>query len=153
MYRAAPEPSGVTGVDGKPRGRMLAVNKLSAGLLGGFLRSFAGSPSFVWDGKTFTSTQSSKGRGINRVQLSGVLGRQSLFPFETRVDASAVDGRKAIVLNYDLAVNPSFIRAIHDEVREVDPGLYMGPAMVKTARGLVTVLWFGLDTRCPSTWE
>lgn len=153
MYRAAAEPSGVRGVDGKPLGRMLAVRSLSGGILGGWLRAFAGSRSFVWDGKTFTSIDDRRGRGINRVSLPGVLGKQSLFPFETRVDASAVDGRRAIILDYDLPENPAYIRAIHDEIREVEPGLYLGPAMVKTGRGPVTVLWFALDTRCQSAWS
>jgi hypothetical protein len=152
MYRDAPEPTSLRGADGKPRGRMLAVHTVSKGLLGGGLRRFAASPSFVWDGKTFSSVDDRHGRGINRVQLSSVLGRQSLFPFETRIEASAVDGRKAIVLDYDLPENPSYIRLIHDEIREVEPGLYLGPAMLKTARGKVTALWFALDTRTPSTW-
>ena len=153
MYRAAPEPASLRGADGKPRGRMLAVHKLSKSPLGGGLRRFAASRSFVWDGKTFSSVDDTHGRGINRVRLPGVLGRQSLFPFETRIDASAVDGRMTIVLNYDLSENPAYIRLIHDEIREVTPGLYLGPAMVKTARGPVTVLWFALDTRAPSSWS
>lgn len=153
MYRAAPEPTSLRGVDGKPRGRMLAVRAVSKGLVGEGLRRFAASPSFVWDGKTFASESDTSGKGHNRVQLPGVLGRQGLFPFETRIDVSAVDGRKTIVLDYDLSANPPYIRVIHDEIREVAPGLYLGPAMVKTARGPATVLWFALDTRSPSAWS
>jgi len=153
MYRAAPEPTSLRGVDGKPRGRMLAVLAVSKGLVGEGLRRFAASRSFVWDGKTFASESDTLGKGHNRVQLPGLLGRQGLFPFETRIDASSVDGRKAIILDYDLSANPPYIRAIHDEIREVAPGLYLGPAMVKTARGPATVLWFALDTRSPSAWS
>jgi hypothetical protein len=32
-------------------------------------------------------------------------------------------------------------------VREVAPGLYLGPAMWKTATAPAFVLWFALDTR------
>ena len=54
---------------------------------------------------------------------------------------------RASALDYDLADNPALIRAIHDEVREVAPGLFLGPAMWKSARGPTLVLWFALDTR------
>jgi len=153
MYRAAPEPSGLRAVDGRPKGRMLAVQSISRGVAGGWIRAFAGSRSFVWDGKTFTSHDDRHGEGINRVQLPGVLGRQQLFPFATRIEASAIDGRQAIVLDYDLDANPGYIRKIHDEIREVESGLYLGPAMWKAASGKVTVLWFALDTRTQSTWS
>lgn len=153
MYRDAPEPSGLRAVDGRPKGRMLAVRSISQGVAGGWIRAFAGSRSFVWDGKTFSSQDDLHGEGINRVALPGVLGRQQLFPFATRIEASAIDGRKAIILDYDLDANPSYIRKIHDEIREVAPGLYLGPAMWKTSSSKVTVLWFALDTRTPSTWS
>ncbi len=153
MYRAAPEPSDLRGIDGRPRGRMLSVRAISKGVVGAGLRTFAASRSFVWDGKTFSSQDALHGEGINRVQVPGVLGRQQLFPFATRIEASAVDGRKAIVLDYDLDQNPGMIRRIHDEIREVEAGLYLGPAMWKSASGKTTVLWFALDTRTPSTWS
>ncbi|MBK8253622.1 MAG: hypothetical protein IPK82_13265 [Polyangiaceae bacterium] len=151
VYQSAPAPTTVKGVDGTPRGRMLAVNKLP-GLLANPIRAFAASNSFVWDGKTFSSTTDKRGKGHNRVSLPGVLGKQSLFPFETFVGKSAVDGRDAIILDYDLSVNPTYIRHIHDEIREVEAGLYMGPAMWKTASSKITVLWFALDTQVPATF-
>lgn len=153
LYRAAPEPTTLRGPDGRPKGRMLAVRSLSDTPAGAWIRAFAGSKSFVWDGKTFTSHDDRHGEGVNRVQLAGVLGRQQLFPFATRIESSAIDGRQAIVLDYDLDANPFYIRKIHDEIREVDAGLYLGPAMWKAASGKVTVLWFALDTRAPSTWS
>ena len=61
---------------------------------------------------------------------------------------TAVDGRRTIGRDYELADNPGLIRAIQDEVREIEPGLYLGPAMWKGADGKKTlVLWFALDTR------
>ena len=39
------------------------------------------------------------------------------------------------------------IRQIHDEIREVSPGLFLGPAMWKTKAAPAFVLWFALDTR------
>ena len=39
------------------------------------------------------------------------------------------------------------LRSARDEVREVSPGLFLGPAMWKGARGKALVLWFALDSR------
>ena len=122
---------------------MLAVARVSALPGADLLRRFAASPAFVWDGKTFTSTSDARGAGINRVAIPGALGRQRLFPFDTRLGSSRVDGRPAFILDYDLDENPGWIRRIHDEVREVTAGLFLGPAMWKGAEGeATTVLWF-----------
>lgn len=145
-YRRATAPVSMRAADGALRGRMLAVRNLRGGLAAR-LQRWAASPSFVWEGKTFASTSDSVGTGHNRVRVDGVLGRQNLFPFATRFDTSAIDGGRALVLDYDLAVNPPYIRRIHDEVREVEPGLLLGPAMWKRRDDKVLVLWFALDAR------
>ena len=145
MYRAAPPPAKLSAVDGPLKGRMLAVRGLR-GPVAGALRRFAASESFVWDGKTFHSEGKQSGRGINRIALGSVLGRQDLFPFTTSIGPSVVDGRDAIILDYDHPENPPYIRKIHDEIREVSPGVYLGPAMWKRASTPATVLWFALDT-------
>jgi len=147
LYRTATAPASIRNADGELRGRMLAIKGLERAPIGGLLRRFAGSPSFVWDGKTFRARDDQHGDGHNRVSLPRVLGRQNLFPFTTRIDRSEIDTRPTLVLDYDLAVNPSYIRKIHDEIRELSPGLFLGPAMLKTAKGPVTVLWFALDGR------
>jgi hypothetical protein len=147
LYRAAPTPRSMHAVDGAPKGRMLAVRFIDGAPVAALLRAFAASPAFVWDGKTFSARSDGEGAGINRIRIPGALGRQDLFPFETRFAASAVDGAPALVLDYDLPRNPPWIRKVHDEIREVAPGLFLGPAMWKTASGPKTVLWFALDTR------
>ena len=143
---------GVGPLEGRPTGRMLAWKAISTGpssrarlraRLGDALRRFSASKGFPWGGKSFAGSGDS-GSGVNRVHLGG---RHQLFPFLTRVAPSVVDGKPCVVLNYDLEDNPGFIRAIHDEVREVAPGLYLGPAMWKSASGPKLVLWFALDTR------
>jgi hypothetical protein len=147
LYRAADAPRSMHAVDGVPKGRMLAVRYIDGVPVARLLRAFAASPRFVWDGKTFAARSDEEGSGINRIRIPGALGRQDLFPFETRFGASAVDGRPALILDYDLARNPPWIRKIHDEIREIAPGLFLGPAMWKGASGPTTVLWFALDTR------
>jgi hypothetical protein len=101
----------------------------------------------VWEGKTFAAASDTRGVGHNRVFVPRALGRQNLFPFETSFGASAIDGKPTLILDYDLDVNPSYIRHVHDEIREVSPGLFLGPAMWKTARDKVLVLFFALDAR------
>ncbi len=146
LYRAGSVPASMHAVDGPLVGRMLRVRAVTESPLGELLRSFAGSKAFVWEGKTFAAEADSWGAGINRVVVPGVLGRQNLFPFHTRFDTSAIDGRRAIVLDYDRSENPPYIRKIHDEVRHVGSGVYLGPAMWKAAAGPTMVLWFALDT-------
>ena len=133
----------VTPLAGAPQGRMLAVRALDHGAPANLLRTIAGSKGFPWGGKSFQGS-GARGAGFNRAHL---FGRHQLFPFLTHVAPSAIDGSPCVVLDYDLPDNPSLIRAIHDEVREVSPGLYLGPAMWKTTTGPRLVLWFALDTR------
>jgi len=143
LYARASAPESVDALAGHPRGRMLAVRALDAGRAGKTLAGIARAAWFPWGGKSFSGTGRA-GNGINRVHLGG---RHALFPFLTAVVPSVIDGAPCIALDYDLPDNPGFIRAIHDEVREVAPGLYLGPAMWKSADGPALVLWFGLDTR------
>jgi len=146
LYRAATVSSTMHAADGQLVGRMLSVRGLPKGLAGP-LRRWAGSRSFLWEGKTFKAASEVRGVGHNRVNIPRALGRQNLFPFETLFGPSAIDGKPTLILDYDLAVNPSYIRHIHDEVREVSPGLFLGPAMWKGERDKSLVLWFALDSR------
>ena len=146
LYREGHVPDALDAVDGPLRGRMLAVVRLDRGPIARALRRFSGSRSFVWAGKTFHAERRDAGRGINRVVGGSVLGRQDLFPFHTSFAPSRLDGGPSIVLDYDLPENPPYIRRIHDEIREVSPGIYLGPAMWKHGSGATTVLWFALDT-------
>jgi hypothetical protein len=146
LYRAATVSSTMHAADGKLIGRMLAVRGLPSAV-GGPLRRWAASRTFLWEGKTFQASSDTRGDGHNRVFIPNVFGRQNLFPFETSFGPSAIDGKPTLILDYDLSVNPGYIRKIHDEIREVSPGLFLGPAMWKGERGKALVLWFGLDSR------
>jgi hypothetical protein len=144
LYRAATVSSSMHAADGALVGRMLAVKGLP-GTLATPLRRWAGSSSFVWEGKSFEASSDSHGMGFNRVNGAGVLGRQNLFPFATSFGPSAIDGKPTLILDYDLAVNPGYIRHVHDEIREVSPGVFLGPAMWKRGAAKIMILWFGLD--------
>lgn len=142
LYARGATPTCVDGLEGEPRGRMLAIRALDTGKRAEILRRFAGPTAFPWEGKTFDG-RGATGRGINRVKL---LGRFNLFPFKTSIQPSVIDQAPCVVLDYDSPDNPAPIRAIHDEVREISPGVFLGPAMLKTKSGPKLVLWFALDT-------
>lgn len=146
LYRAATVSRTMHAADGALVGRMLAVRGLP-GPLAGPLRRWAASRSFVWEGKTFKASSDGTGVGHNRVFIPGVFGHQNLFPFETSFGPSAIDAKPTLILDYDLEVNPGYIRRIHDEIREVAEGLFLGPAMWKSGNDKTLVLWFALDSR------
>ncbi|MGE0324187.1 MAG: hypothetical protein AB7K71_23205 [Polyangiaceae bacterium] len=129
---------------GAPKGRMLTL----AGGLGKptprrVLARLAKGALFPWRGKSFQTLDraNQRGAGINRVVLLG-----EKFPFDTFVEASAIDGKPCVRLDYDKVENPFFIRVIRDELREVAKDLYLGPAMFDGKRPEL-VLWFAIDCR------
>lgn len=145
LYRDAPAPDSLDALDGRPRGRMLAVR--GTRLVSRLLRSLAAHEAFPWGGKSFATVPGERlGRGINRVRLGGI---HELFGFTTAVQPSALDGRDCIALDYEQPQNPGLIQRIHDEIREVAPGLWLGPAMWKGSAGKTTLLWFALDFNNP----
>lgn len=133
-------------LDNHPKGRMVAVRGLdSVPVVNKVVDIFAKHPLFPWDGKTMAATSAQTSDGINRMQ-AGV--KMNLFDFKTRVEESRIDGAPTIVLDYEQKGNPFLIKKIHDEIREVAPGMYLGPAMAKVGKDKppVLVLWFALDT-------
>jgi len=149
LYARGAVPDDLTILAGRPKGRMLAVRGLERGPAGRLLRAVARSPRFPWDGKSFFVASSDEGRGINRVNL--VVRRFEWFPFATRVEPSVLDGQPCVYLDYEQPGNPWFIARIRDEIREVAPDLYLGPAMWKRDGGATHVLWFAVDFGTPST--
>jgi hypothetical protein len=117
LYRAGTVPASIRGLDG--------------GGAGGTIRSLARASWFPWAGKSFAAQTDGAGNGINRVRLGGT---RRWFPFTTTIEPSAIDGAPCIFLDYDHAINPRPIRMIRDELREVSPGLFLGPAMLDTGK-------------------
>jgi hypothetical protein len=145
VYRGGRMPASMAALDGNPRCRMLSVRGLDGGSTAAMLRRFAASSAFPWAGKTFASTSPSEGSGINRVRLGG---ERRWFPFKTSIEASAIDGQPCIFLDYRQPENPRAIRMIRDELREIAPGLFLGPAMLDTGRSPAKlVLWFAVHAQ------
>jgi hypothetical protein len=128
-------------VSGDLRGRMLAWPSLEARPgVAGAIRAFAGSRGFPWRGKTFSPRGEVSGDGINRV----VSDRFRLFRFETFIAPSRAGDFDALQLDYDLRGNPPVIRSIKDEIRELEPGLWLGQAWLKTKKREILWLYFAL---------
>jgi hypothetical protein len=106
----------------------------------GAIRAFAGSRGFPWRGKTFSPRGEVSGDGINRV----VSDRFRLFRFETFIAPSRAGDFDALQLDYDLRGNPPVIRSIKDEIRELEPGLWLGQAWLKTKKREILWLYFAL---------
>ncbi len=142
-YRQAERPEGLTDLDGPMAGRLLTLaGPLSRGLARSVTNRVASSDRFPWLGKAFQSWAEDRGSGINRLRLGG---ERVLFHFETRIDASGVDGEPCVVLDYDHGENPWPIRQIRDELRQVAPDLWFGPGAV---RGHI-VLFFAVQAPEP----
>ena len=128
-------------VEGDLRGRMLAWPSLEArpGIQRA-IRAFAGSTAFPWRGKSFHPRTCDSGEGINRV----LSDRFRLFRFETFISPSRAGDFDALQLDYDLRGNPPVIRSIKDEIRELEPGLWLGQAWRKTKKREILWLYFAL---------
>ena len=142
LYRAANRPNALSDLNGDAIGAMLAWRTPASGPLASLLRKFGESSVFAWKGKSFKSLSAERGEGINRVTF---LGRRRWFPFGTRFDASFLDGEPTFVLDYARPGNPPLIKSIVDEVREVGPGLYLGPAALKLGGRPRPILFFAVS--------
>jgi hypothetical protein len=143
LYRAGRRPSALSDLNGDAEGAMLAWRSPKGGPLAWLLRVFGSSSLFPWEGKSFKGVTSEKGEGINRINL--ILGKPQWFPFGTRFDSSFLDGKPTFVLDYSRPGNPPLIRQIVDEVREVAPDLYMGPAALKVGGKPRLILFFAVS--------
>jgi hypothetical protein len=143
IYREARVPASLEVLHGAPKGRMLTVvGPLGRGPVRRAIASLARASFFPWGGKNFEAFNATDGRGINRVRLLG-----EAFPFDLKYGVSKLDGLRCVVLDYDQPENPWIMRQIHDELREVSPGLFLGPAMAKTRTEPKLVLFFAIDHR------
>jgi hypothetical protein len=143
LYANGTVPSDLGRLVGRPKGRMLAVRPATGKRAFEALRYLSGRAEFPWDGKSFAEATAKEGTGINRVKLGPL--RFEWFPFRTRIEPSVLDGAPCIYLDYEQPGNPFFIAKIRDEIREIHPGLFLGPAMWKTESGAAHVLWFAVD--------
>lgn len=143
LYRSGRRPSALSDLDGDAKGAMLAWRSPGRGPIAWLLRVFGRSSIFPWEGKSFKSENAEAGTGINRINF--LIAKTRWFPFKTRFAPSFLDGKPTFVLDYSGPGNPPLIRQIVDEVREVAPDLYMGPAALKVSGKPRLVLFFAVS--------
>lgn len=141
LYCSAKRPDFISDLNGDTRGAMLSWRHPRTGPIAWWLRTFGASSSFPWEGKSFQGT-SDEGTGINRVNF---FGKRRWFPFKTRFTKSFLDGKPTFLLDYSGPANPPFICSIVDEIREVAPGLYLGPAALNFRGRPRPVLFFAVS--------
>jgi hypothetical protein len=142
LYENAKTPR-LDDVSGDLRGRMLAWPMLSkTPIVSSTLRALASTSAFPWRGKSFTPDPQ-RGEGINRIFSD----RLRLFPFQTTIAKSRAGDFDALQLDYDLPGNPPVIRSIKDEIREIEPGVWLGQAYLHTRKRDLLWLYFGLARR------
>jgi hypothetical protein len=138
LFAAAPAPEEIDLLQGDPVCRGLVRG-------GRLVRQWAASQACTWIGKSFQPIGDDQLLGHNRLRLFG--GTRALA-FTAEVGQSLHDGRPALILRYDdpRLPNPWWTRRVHDELREIEPGLLAGPAALRLRSRLVTLCWFAIDT-------
>lgn len=90
----------------------------------------------LWNGKIFNRAE---GTLRNRV-----LGDKTAFTAKVFLDESVADGQETIAIEY---IGDGFISKIRDEIRLIEPGMYLGKMFYKTRNNdHVFVLYFSLFT-------
>ncbi|MFD3424403.1 hypothetical protein [Nocardia fluminea] len=122
------------------------------------MRSFPGSgerllgtvmarPSYFWVAKSFRHVDEvAVGHNVFRL-----LGGMRALNFLATVGDSVLDGRAAVLFDYD---DPRVgsrrpARRIYDELREIEPDLWLGPSYFSTRGKRVLMGWFALDASVP----
>jgi hypothetical protein len=97
----------------------------------------------LWKGKIFNPLGPDRGVGINRIYSAGEPAPEYEFIFS--VQPSLHGDGDVVVLDYDLPVNPSQVRAVLDELKQLNDHLFLGIANQKTADGYKPLLYFALQ--------
>ena len=72
--------------------------------------------------------------------------RIEAFPFRTWVGESALGGVRVLKIDYDIDANPSFVvRRGLDEIVQVDDGLYLGRAHLRSGGSVRPLGFFALE--------
>lgn len=137
-------------LDGDPRGLGISLQWFTRSRFHRWLKRYAEKSTFPWHGKSFKSRSDTEGWGWNRLGISGIL---TIFPFKTSLGNSVVDGRPAFIIDYNVKRNPWYERLCWDELREVDPGVFLGFTSLRLFGRYPIVLWFAVDITRADTWN
>lgn len=140
--------------DGRMRGTLLHMTLGPAGAI-------LGPGAAIWLGKRFHAEHAT-GENVfdSRVHTLGRLLTPSAYraswpedsrsyralPFATSPGAGALDpGVEVLRIDYDLPGNAPVFRRILDELVELEPGVYLGQALLRRRGGHSRLAWFALE--------
>ncbi|MET9213915.1 MULTISPECIES: hypothetical protein [unclassified Nocardia] len=111
----------------------------------GVLQRILSRPSFFWMGKSFRRVDDELIAGHN---FFTALGGSRGLPFAATIGPSVVDGRPAVRIDYgDPRLAGTWLtRRLYDELREIEPGLWLGPGFLRIGQRRVTACWFAVDS-------
>jgi hypothetical protein len=96
----------------------------------------------LWRGKVFETGAGRQVTGLNRLGVGPVEVRR--YGFTALVGPSLFSDREVLLLDHDHPANPSYIRRFHDELVQIDEGLYLATSHYRVSARLRYVCHFGL---------
>jgi len=96
----------------------------------------------LWRGKVFERDEHGAVTGLNRLGVGPIEIRR--YRFTARVAPSRFDDREVVFLDHDRTENPARIRRFHDELVEIEPGLYLATSHYRTGDDLSYLCHFAL---------
>ena len=103
----------------------------------GFYRGSIREMSVSWQGKKFDAAHQT---GINVIKKDGTT--YDAYRFITHPGKGLRDGNDVLVIDYNIAGNPFWLKRIVDEIVEVAPGKYLGKVHVKIIPGYPFAMGF-----------
>ncbi|WP_280347518.1 hypothetical protein [Nocardia neocaledoniensis] len=105
-------------------------------------------PAYFWIAKSFRHVDRGTAVGHNVFRL---LGGLRALNFVARVGDSVRDGRPAVLFDYnDPRVGSRRpARRVYDELREIEPDLWLGPSYFLAGGKRLPMGWFALDASVP----
>lgn len=83
----------------------------------------------VWRGKVFSRDASGQVGGLNRLGLGPLEVRR--FRFTARIAPSLFGERDVVFLDHDSPANPAYVRRFHDELVQVEEGLWLATSHLR----------------------
>lgn len=96
----------------------------------------------LWRGKVFETRADGSLSGLNRLGLGPLEVRR--YRFTAYVGPSHFTDRDVLLLDHDTAANPPYIRRFHDELVQVEDGLFLATSHYRVKGELRFAAYFAL---------
>ena len=103
----------------------------------------------LWRGKAFGAGADGSLGGLNRLGVGPFEVRR--YRFTAYVGPSLFADREVLLLDHDTAANPPYIRRFHDELVQVEDGLFLATSHYRVNGELRLAAYFALVTAAPAS--